>query len=118
MPKFCGRGVGLVESVYNQLADQAAATLRSAGYAIAEIGTVLQGVFQQAADGAARVLRAIGATAAEINTVLSTTFNQTVAAIGSLLSSLGFTNATIAAIGGAFTSFGNDVVDFFEGLFG
>ena len=109
---------GVLESVYNQLADQAAATLRSAGYAIAEIGTVLHSVFQQAADGAARVLLAIGATAAEINTVLSNTFNQTVAAIGSLLSSLGFTNATIAAIGGAFTSFGNDVVDFFEGLFG
>ena len=109
---------GVLESVYNQVADQAAATLRAAGYAIAEIGAVLQSVFQQAADGAAAILQAIGATAAEINTVLSNTFHETVEAIGNLLSSLGFSSATIAAIGDAFTSFGNDVADFFTDLFG
>ena len=59
-----------------------------------------------------------GATAAEINTVLSNTFHETVEAIGNLLSSLGFSSATIAAIGDAFTSFGNDVADFFTDLFG
>ncbi len=44
--------------------------------------------------------------------------NDIIEAIGNLLSSLGFSSATIAAIGDAFTSFGNDVADFFTGLFG
>ncbi|HMT91329.1 MAG TPA: hypothetical protein PKC73_17010, partial [Dermatophilaceae bacterium] len=71
----------------------------------------------EAAAGAAAILKTIGASVQEIASILQTTFGQAVEAIGSLLASIGFTSDVIASIGGAFTSFGNDVVDFFKGLF-
>ena len=71
----------------------------------------------RAAAGAAAILKTIGATVNQIAAVLQTTFGQAVEAVGSLLASIGFTSDVIASIGGAFTSFGNDVVDFFKGLF-
>jgi len=38
-------------------------------------------------------------------------------AIGNLLSSIGFSSDVISDIGGAFEDFGDDVADFFGGLF-
>ena len=108
---------GVLESVYNLAAAAAASVLRDIGYGVAQIGAVLQSVFQEAAAGAAAILKTIGATVNQIAAVLQTTFGQAVEAVGSLLASIGFTSDVIASIGGAFTSFGNDVVDFFKGLF-
>jgi Flp pilus assembly pilin Flp len=74
----------------------------------------------------ASVLNDIGYTASQIEGVLSDVFSETTSAIESELSSLGFNSATIDAIGGAFTSFGdavaggltsagNAIVSFFKG---
>ncbi|MCU1391431.1 MAG: sle [Ilumatobacteraceae bacterium] len=108
---------GVLQNVFGQAAAAVAQLFKNLGYSIAQIGDVLLGVFGEAAAAAAQVLQAIGAVASEIATVLSTTFGQAADAIGGLLSSIGFNSDTIAAIGGAFSDFGNDVADFFSGLF-
>ncbi|MCU1393079.1 MAG: sle [Ilumatobacteraceae bacterium] len=106
-----------LQNVYGQAAAAVAQIFQNIGYSIAQIGGVLQSVFGQAAAAVAQLLQSIGALASQIADVLTNTFHEAADAIGGVLSSLGFNSATIAAIGGAFTDFGNDVADFFSSLF-
>jgi len=107
----------VLKTVFAQGAAVAAQVLENIGYTFSEIGTVLNSVFGTAAETAAQILKDLGATASEIAGVLEDTFNQSVEAIGGFLSSIGFNDDTISAIGGEFESWGEDIADFFGGLF-
>jgi RHS repeat-associated protein len=98
-----------IKDAFN-LADQAVAQfLSDVGYTIDQIAQALKDAFNAIDSAVASVLQAIGDTAAQIASALTNIFNDAASAIGTLLGDLGFSSSVISAIGGAFTSFGNDL---------
>jgi RHS repeat-associated protein len=106
-----------LRSVYAETAEAAAQILMEIGYTAAEITGALTDVFNLSAAGVAKTLKDIGETASDIANVMENTFNESTGDVANLLSSIGFSNSTIDAIGGGFSSFGQSVKNCFTSLF-
>ena len=79
------------------------------GLAVGVIAAALQSAFGDTAQAVSDVLKGIDATADQIAGVLTDVFHESTSAIEDILSSSGFLAGAINAIGGAFSSFGDDV---------
>ncbi len=107
-----------LEGIYGQTAAGAAQLLKDAGYTFEQIGLALDEVFNQTAAEAAALLQDIGATATQLVAILGETFSVVGdAALNGILLGAGYAVDAINAVGGALEDFGNDVADFFSGLF-
>ena len=104
--------------IYGQTAAGAALALDEAGYAFEEIGAALTDVFNTTAAETAALLQDIGATADQVVAILGVEFAALGdAALNGILLGAGYLASEFTAIGGALADFGNDVADFFGGLF-
>ena len=104
--------------IYGQTAAGAAQLLEDAGYTFEQIGTALNDVFNQSAAEAAALLQDIGATADQVVAILEEEFGALGdAVLNGILLGAGYLASEFTAIGGALEDFGNDVADFFSGLF-
>ena len=107
-----------LEGIYGQTAAGAAQVLEDAGYTFEQIGTALDDVFNQTANETASLLASIGATASEVVAILGAEFGVLgTDVLNGILLGAGYVTDAINAVGGAFEDFGNDVADFFSGLF-
>ena len=88
--------------------------LNALGISPASIANALKDVFNAAASTVASILNGLGDAASTIADPLGSVFSTSPDDIGNLLSSIGFSNSTIDAIGGAFSSFGQSVADCFS----
>lgn len=99
------------------LPDTAVATLlNTAGYAVDDIASAIESVFTDGYQAVAQILENLGYAASVIENWLSNVAGQAVSTIENILSDIGFSSSVIDAIGGAFSSFGSDVVSGLESL--
>ena len=106
-----------LSAVFGELAQATAQILKDIGFAVSDIASALEDVFNAVASVVAQILTAIGAAVSDIANALETVFGEAANAIANLLSDLGWAASAIAAIGGAFASFGESVANCFESFF-
>lgn len=107
----------MLSSVYAETQGEIVQLLQSAGYTVDEAATAIENAFSEGAQAVAGVLESIGDTASQVEGVLENVFDEATSEVESILGDVGFSTADIDAIGGAFTSFGDDIASGFKKAF-
>lgn len=99
----------VLQSAYAETAQGAAQVLKALNVAVSSIVDALAGVYGEAENEIASILNSIGEAVSDIAGALENFYNQAASAVAGVLSDIGISSATIDAIGGAFSDFGNAV---------
>lgn len=100
---------GALQTVFDDTDTLAVEALQFAGYAISDIVGALQTIFGDAEQAIVNAMQAAGVALADLASTLESVFNQTADALGSFLQGMGISSSLIQTIGGALSSFGNDL---------